>query len=395
MGQFDSNIANFLTLCYFNIMKIAFTGGGTLGHIYPALSIYDYINSQTDIYDYIWIGRVDNREKSLVEENGIKFYSIQCGKLRRYFSVQNCIDFFKVFLGYIQAKKILKKEKPDLLFSKGGYVSVPVVYAAKKLNIKIITHESDISLGLATKLNSKVADLVFKGFLLNEEEKKNKKYLYSGNPLRKDLLYFKELDLYCYEKAIENGENLEYKEYIKPVINQMNLKFDKSKKTILVVGGSLGALEINNLIDQNLDSLLKKYNIYHQMGEKTFREKDVNGYICTKYIDKELGYLYRKADLIITRCGANTLNEEIAFEKNILGIPLKNSSSRGEQVLNAEFYKDLNLLEVYTNSMNFIDTIENLFDNEVIERRLVAFSHLKSVNANEIIYRKINELLGN
>jgi UDP-N-acetylglucosamine--N-acetylmuramyl-(pentapeptide) pyrophosphoryl-undecaprenol N-acetylglucosamine transferase len=131
------------------------------------------------------------------------------------------------------------------------------------------------------------------------------------------------------------------------------------------------------------------------MGEKTFREKNRKGYICTKYIDKELGYLYRKADLIITRCGANTLNEEIAFEKNILGIPLKNSSSRGEQVLNAEFYKDLNLLEVYTNSMNFIDTIENLFDNEVIERRLVAFSHLKSVNANEIIYRKINELLGN
>ena len=159
-------------------MKVAFTGGGTLGHIYPAISIIDYLKEKDEdkTIEYLWIGRSNKREKEIIESIDIKYYSISCGKLRRYMSLKNFIDFFRIFIGYFQAKKILKKETPDLLFSKGGFVSVPVVYAAKNLNIKIITHESDITLGLATKLNSKVANIILKGFYLNDSEKKDKRY---------------------------------------------------------------------------------------------------------------------------------------------------------------------------------------------------------------------------
>jgi len=376
-------------------MKVAFTGGGTLGHIYPAISIIDYLKERDEdkTIEYLWIGRSNKREKEIIESIDIKYYSISCGKLRRYMSLKNFIDFFRIFIGYFQAKKILKKETPDLLFSKGGFVSVPVVYAAKNLNIKIITHESDITLGLATKLNSKVANIILKGFYLNDSEKKDKRYYYCGNPIRKDLLFFKDLDIEQYERDIIKSNNFKFRENVLPIVQKMDKTFDKKKKMILVLGGSLGALEINKLIDKNLDDLLSNYNIYHQMGELSYRELKRENYICTKYINKELGYLLKKADLVISRCGANALNEEIAFKKNILAIPLKTNSSRGEQVLNSKFYKNLNLLEVLENSDYFIDTIRELFDNKVIENRNKAFKEYNIINSNELIYERIVDLI--
>ena len=373
-------------------MKIVFTGGGTLGHIYPALSIYDYIKERDETLEAIWIGTKRPIDRISVEKKGILFYPISSGKLRRYFSIKNFIDVFKVIIGYFQAKKILKKTKPDLVFSKGGYVSVVVVYAAKRLNIKVVTHESDISLGLATRLNSKVASKIFKGFPLSEKEREDKRFIYSGNPIRDNLTFFKNIDIIEYRKQIESGKKLQYSEDVKKVIKEINEKFNFKKKTLLVVGGSLGALEINNLIEQHLDQLLKDFNIYHQMGDKTFKKVDKKGYICVKTIGNELGYLYRISDLVISRCGANTLNEEIFFQKNILAIPLKNSSSRGEQVLNANYYKDMKLLEVLEKEMNFIDTIKKLLNNEIIKERSEEYRKLDIVEANEIIYNTIKEI---
>lgn len=376
-------------------MKIAFTGGGTLGHIYPALSIIEYINEKDSEkkYKYIWIGRENAIEKNAVEKYNIRYFSIKCGKLRRYFSLNNFIDIFKVFIGYYEAKQILKREKPDLLFSKGGFVSVPVVYAARHLHIKIVTHESDISLGLATRLNAKVANLILKGFTLNEKEMKNKKYMYCGNPIRNDLIFFKDLNIEKYEKDLLEKQDTKYRKQILPIYKLIEERFDLTKKIILVIGGSLGALEINNLIQENLNTLTKDYNIYHQMGENTFKYIERDNYICTKYINEELGYLLKKADLIISRCGANSLNEEIAFKKNILAIPLKTNSSRGEQVLNANYYKSLNLLEVLSNSYYFVDTIKDLFDNSNIKKREKAFEKYAIINSNEIICKKIEEFL--
>lgn len=374
-------------------MKIVFTGGGTLGHIYPALALYDYIKLRDETIDFYWIGTNKKVEQQAVKSNNIKFYPINSGKLRRYFSLKNFFDFFKVIVGYFQAKKILKSIKPDLVFSKGGYVSVPVVYAAKRLKLKIVTHESDITLGLATRLNSKVSNIIFKGFPLNKEEKKDNRFIYSGNPLRSDLLFFKDLDLEKYDKSLSLGEDVNYNKQVMKAKSLIEEKFISEKPVILVVGGSLGALEINDLILANLESLLERFNIFHQMGSTTFKEVNKKGYIGVQNIGKELGYLYRKADLVISRCGANSLNEEIAFNKKILAIPLKTNASRGEQVLNAQYYKKLNLLEVYENRMNFVDSVNNLFDNEIVEKRIVEFNKHSFIDANKVIYETITNLI--
>lgn len=374
-------------------MKIVFTGGGTLGHIYPALALYDYIKLRDETIDFYWIGTNKKVEQQAVKSNNIKFYPINSGKLRRYFSLKNFFDFFKVIVGYFQAKKILKSIKPDLVFSKGGYVSVPVVYAAKRLKLKIVTHESDITLGLATRLNSKVSNIIFKGFPLNKEEKKDNRFIYSGNPLRSDLLFFKDLDLEKYDKSLSLGEDVNYNKQVMKAKSLIEEKFISEKPVILVVGGSLGALEINDLILANLESLLDRFNIFHQMGSTTFKEVNKKGYIGVQNIGKELGYLYRKADLVISRCGANSLNEEIAFNKKILAIPLKTNASRGEQVLNAQYYKKLNLLEVYENRMNFVDSVNNLFDNEIVEKRIVEFNKHSFIDANKVIYETITNLI--
>lgn len=373
-------------------MKIVFTGGGTLGHIYPALSIYDYIKERDESLQAIWIGTKRPSDRQAVEEKDILFYSISSGKLRRYFSLKNFVDIFKVIIGYFQARRILKKTKPDLIFSKGGYVSVVVVYAAKRLNIKVVTHESDISLGLATRLNSKVANIIFKGFPLTDKEKADPRFVYSGNPIRSSLTYFKHLDIQEYRNKIIKDKSLKYSKDIIKVIEEIEKKFNPKKKILLVVGGSLGALEINQLIEKNLDILLRDYNIYHQMGNRTFKKVDKSGYICVKTIGNEMGYLYRISDLVISRCGASTLNEEIFFQKNILAIPLRNSSSRGEQVLNAKYYKDMKLLEVLEKDMNFIDTIKKLLNNKTIRERENEFRKVNIVEANKIIYNTLKEI---
>ncbi|MGD1821181.1 MAG: UDP-N-acetylglucosamine--N-acetylmuramyl-(pentapeptide) pyrophosphoryl-undecaprenol N-acetylglucosamine transferase [Pleomorphochaeta sp.] len=376
-------------------MKIVFCGGGTLGHIYPSLSIIEYIRTykKDESFEFVYIGRDNEKEKSLIEGKNLKYYSISCGKFRRYFSIKNLNDIIKIFRGYYQAKKILKLEKPDIIFSKGGYVSVPVVYAAKRLNIKIITHESDITLGLATKLNMKVASKVLKGFPLNKKEENDSHFVYCGNPIRLELLSFKNININEYEKKILSEYNDNFSNKIKFIIKKMNETFDSSKPIILVIGGSLGALEINQIIDKNINKLTENYNVYHQMGDYSFREKEMPNYICTKFINEELGYLFRKADLVISRCGANALNEELFFQKNILAIPLKNNSSRGEQVLNSNYYKKLGLLDVLENSSKFMDTVEKLFDNENIRKRKESYENYDIINSNELIYEEIVDLL--
>ncbi len=404
MCQFASFVAYFCSLWYFFYMKIIFCGGGTLGHINPGLSIISYIRTQRDDIEYVWVARNSEDEINAIKNDNIKCYSITTGKLRRQLSIKNVFDIFNVIIGYNQSKKILKKEKPDLVFSKGGFASVPVVYAAKALDIKVITHESDITLGLATRLNLRVAKKILKGFPLTSEEEADSRFVYSGNPIRDDLLYFNSLNIEEYEHKLSMGLKDEYSDSVIITKSKIDNKFEKGKKFILILGGSLGSVPINNLIDNNLDILCQKYNIYHQRGKRdystrNYQDKDINrnNYISTMFIKNELGYLLKKADLVISRCGANTLAEEVYFRKNIIGIPLLTNASRGEQIQNCEYYQRFGLLDIYKNSMNIIDTIENSIDNENIKKRNKAydifFEKNEINNAKDKIYSIIKETL--
>ncbi|MBK5200232.1 MAG: UDP-N-acetylglucosamine--N-acetylmuramyl-(pentapeptide) pyrophosphoryl-undecaprenol N-acetylglucosamine transferase [Spirochaetaceae bacterium] len=344
-------------------MKICYTGGGTLGHIYPAIAINETLIERTDKVDCYWIGRKNSEEKAIVEYNNIKYFSINSGKFRRYFSFYNFIDIFNVFIAYFQSINILKENEVNVIFSKGGFVSVPVVYAAHRLHIPVITHESDITMGLATKLNARVSNKVCLGFN-SDITKNNDRYIYSGNPIRSALMKWYNANTKEKEEQLTKvliKENTLFNKFYKNFI----ANFDLSKPIILVTGGSLGALEINNIIWDNLDELLKYYNVYHQMG-KTYKKINKRGYIGVINITDEIGFLYKKATLCISRSGAGTLNELINFNVNSLLIPLGHNASRGEQMLNAKYYEDrgcVNILYERENSSIFIDTVFNLINN--------------------------------
>ena len=215
-------------------MKIAFTGGGTLGHVIPALSVYDELVSRYGSFDSFYIGSKKKSEAEYVKGHGLRFYPVSTGKLRRYFSLENFTDIFRVCAGFFQSLGILRREKPDVLFSKGGFVSVPVCLAASILGIKLVTHESDCSMGLANRINSRFADIVCLGFDSTAIE--GKKYIYTGNPVRHEIVSIAHEDI--------------------PV----------SEDLILVLGGSMGAAEINTLVYENLDALCLRWHVVHQAG---------------------------------------------------------------------------------------------------------------------------------
>ena len=246
---------------------VVFTGGGTGGHIYPGLAVVDELKEKINStkidgtsldVKIVWIGSSKGMDKNLVEKSGSvdKFIGIPCGKLRRYFSFQNFIDLFKIAAGFISAFFHLAKLKPLVVFSKGGFVSVPSCYAAKLLKIPVFTHECDFSTGLATRLNLKVAEKL----LVSYEETKNKlpssvqeKTIVTGNPVR-PIFYNADKN-----KGIEfvlSSKNESSKQITKPIL--------------LVVGGSLGAKQINLLVWKNLEELCKNYIVIHQTGKKQF-----------------------------------------------------------------------------------------------------------------------------
>jgi len=284
-------------------MKIALCGGGTLGHVIPALTVSRKISSLKPETEFIYIGSRKENEKALVEKSGIKFYSIDSGKLRRYFSLENFFDVFRIIKGFFEARSILRKERPDALFSKGGYESVPVVLAAHTLGIRSVTHESDMSLGLANKINAKFCDKVCLGFPLSIAD--GRKYVHTGNPVRDDLL-------------------------------SCDLPEDK-EPLLLVLGGSLGAVEVNNAVYENLDELLSFCSVVHQAGPHGDFSIKRDRYRQVEFISDELPSLIRRSWCVLSRAGANAVSEFLAAEKPMVLMPLKTNASRGDQILNAEF----------------------------------------------------------
>lgn len=291
---------------------VVFTGGGTGGHVYPALPIIEKLQSRG--YKVLWIGSKQGIEKRIVESWGIEYRGISTGKLRRYFSFQNFTDIFRIIAGTIQSFILLRKIRPELVFSKGGFISVPPIAAAKVLRIPGYTHDSDVIPGLATKINTK---LVQKTFLAYEESLayigESSKTVVSGNPVRKDFF----------------SHDLE-------IPSPWSQRISKEKPLLIILGGSSGARQINNLIQESLSDLCTRFTIIHQMGEELF-DSSFTGedYYPVPYLNEELPALLRRADLAVARSGAGTLWELAVTETPSILIPLR-AGSRGDQILNAE-----------------------------------------------------------
>ncbi len=294
--------------------KIILTGGGTAGHVTPNLALIPSLQSLG--YEILYIGSYQGIEKKLIENTGIPYEGISSGKLRRYFDPKNFSDPFRVVKGYGEARRILKKYKPDVVFSKGGFVAVPVVLAAKHYHIPTIIHESDMTPGLANKLCIPSAKKVCCNFpetlpLLPED-----KAVLTGSPIRAELLL---------------GDRLSGLQY-------SHLAADKP--VILVIGGSLGSVAVNTAVRSLLPRLLPDYQVVHICGKGNLAENliGIKGYVQYEYVDAPLKHLFAAADLIVSRAGANSICEILALRKPNILIPLSAAASRGDQILNANSF---------------------------------------------------------
>ncbi len=296
--------------------RIVFTGGGTAGHITPNIALIQKIKEKHPDYQILYIGSNKGPESKMIPEIDVDFKGIYTGKLRRYFSWQNFIDFFRIPIGVIQSFFILKKFKPKVVFSKGGYVSIPVTYAASWLKIPIILHESDVLPGLANRIAAKKASVICMAF---DECKvnfpKNIKKVLTGNPIRESLL---------------KGD---------PDKGYKITGFSNAKPVILVMGGSQGAKHINEALINALPKI--DGQIIHITGKgKKIRDNSEN-YKSFEYLNQELADIYSITDLVVCRSGANSLAEIEALGIPAILIPIGRSASRGEQTLNAIAYKKM------------------------------------------------------
>lgn len=365
-----------------NKNKICFTGGGTGGHIYPGLAVLDELRvkfQENNISLYtIWIGCSKGMDKSIVSKAKDmknqpcvnKFYGIPSGKLRRYFSLKNISDIFKIIGGFFTSLIIMVKEKPAVLFSKGGFVSVPPCLAAKILKIPVYTHECDFTLGLANKINLKSASKMFVSYeetknLLSQNDKK--KVIVSGNPVRPVF----------YNADIQQGFNF------------LGIK-NKSKPILLVVGGSSGARQINQLVYDNIDFLCENFIVVHQTGlVNTTQEKsqelvqNYSDYHPYDFIYEQMPNVVAASDIVMGRAGANSIWEAAVLLKPMLLIPLCGHGTRGDQVDNAKFFEEKKAAKV-------------LIGQEVSkERLLVSLKELLDEKNRLELQNNLKQMIGN
>lgn len=322
--------------------KIILTGGGTAGHVTPNIALVPQLKEAG--YQIKYIGSKGGMETELVQKAGLDYVGISSGKLRRYFSWKNFSDPFKVLKGYFQAKKIIKKYKPDIVFSKGGFVTVPVVYAAAKYHIPVIIHESDMTPGLANRLAIKKATRVCHNF--------------------------PETAKYLGEKAVHTGSPIRSELFTGNKITALDMcDFTANKPVIMVTGGSLGAEHVNQLVRLALPELLKDFQVAHLCGKGKLDEslKGTKGYAQFEYISDEMKDFFAMADVIISRAGANSICEIAALNKPNILIPLSANASRGDQILNAKSYQAQGFSEVLDEDTatkdDLIATVHKVYDN--------------------------------
>ncbi|MCP1102462.1 UDP-N-acetylglucosamine--N-acetylmuramyl-(pentapeptide) pyrophosphoryl-undecaprenol N-acetylglucosamine transferase [Aequitasia blattaphilus] len=295
--------------------RIVLTGGGTAGHVTPNIALLPRLRELG--YDVHYIGTYDGIERDLIETLGIPYHGISSGKLRRYFSLRNFTDPIRILKGFKEARSLMKVLNPAIVFSKGGFVTVPVVYAAKSRKIPVIIHESDMTPGLANKLAIRTAAKICCNFPETVGLLPEKKAILTGSPIRQELLSGNKI----------NAQNF--------------LSFTGDKPVILVAGGSLGAVSVNEAVRSALPELLKTYQVVHLCGKGKLDKalEGTTGYAQFEYIKEELKDIFALADLVVSRAGANAICELLALRKPNLLIPLPAKSSRGDQLLNAASFE--------------------------------------------------------
>lgn len=295
--------------------RIILTGGGTAGHVTPNIALLPHLKEAG--YEIFYIGSYNGIEKKLVEEQNIPYYGISSGKLRRYLDIKNFTDPFRVLKGCHEARRLMKQLKPDIVFSKGGFVSVPVVFAAKHYRIPIIIHESDMTPGLANKLSIPSATKVCCNFPETIKHLPEGKAVLSGSPIREELT----------KGSREDGLAFAGLSGQKPVL--------------CIIGGSQGSAAINQAVRSVLPDLLKNYQLIHLCGKGNIDSSlsDTAGYAQFEYVGDELKDVFAASDLVISRAGANAICELLALRKPNILIPLPLNASRGDQLLNAASYE--------------------------------------------------------
>lgn len=338
--------------------KIVMTGGGTAGHVTPNLALVPRLKEEG--FDIKYIGSRIGIEKEIIKDANIPYYEISSGKLRRYFDIKNFTDPFKVMKGVIEASKILKKEKPDIIFSKGGFVAVPVVIAASMKNIPVISHESDLTPGLANKLSAPFCSKLCVTFRESLKYIKEGKGILTGTPIRKEIL---------------DGNAAKGKEFC---------GFKDNKEILLIIGGSLGAKSINDEIRKNVKEILKDFNIIHICGKDNLDNKlnNIKGYVQYQYVKDELAHLLKASDYVISRAGANVIFELLALNKPTLLIPLSKKISRGDQILNAKSFEK----EGYS---IVLDEDEMMGNNKVILAKIKELKEKSGILKNNMKNSKV------
>lgn len=350
--------------------KIVMTGGGTAGHVTPNIALFDSL--QKDGYEIHYIGSYEGIEKGLIEDKKIPYYGISSGKFRRYRSWKNLTDPFRVLHGFFQARRLLGRIRPNVVFSKGGFVSVPVVMAAKTRHIPVIIHESDLTPGLANKLAMPSATKVCCNFPETLPYLPKEKAVLTGSPIRQELLH---------------GNKQAAKDFC---------GFTGDLPILMVMGGSIGSVYINNAIRGCIDPLLTKYQIIHLCGKGNIDEslKDKKGYAQFEYISENLPDLFAAADLVVARAGANSICELLALHKPNILIPLSRNASRGDQILNANSFAKQGfsavLEEEEVTSEKLMATIDDVMAHR--SKYIDAMKNSGQMNAIETIMGLIEEV---
>jgi len=325
------------------LKSIILTGGGTSGHVTPNIALLPKLKELG--YKIYYIGSMNGIEKQLIEKEGIPYYPINAGKLRRYIDAKNFTDLFRVIDGFRQALSIIKKLKPDVVFSKGGFVSCPVVWAAWIRRVPVVIHESDMTPGLTNRLSMPFASKVCYTFPESEKNIPKGKGALTGIPIRESILHG--------DKDI--GRNI--------------CGFTDKKPVLMVIGGSQGSENINKAIRNSLNALLKDFQICHICGKGNVKHDfdNIIGYKQFEYVDKEQPHIFALADIVVSRAGATTLFEILALKKPNLLIPLSRNASRGDQILNAESFQKQGfsyvLMEKSLSGETLISSVKETYKN--------------------------------
>lgn len=353
--------------------KIVLTGGGTAGHVTPNLALLPKLKELG--YDITYMGSLDGIEKKLVADFNLPYYGVPVGKLRRYLDPKNFTDPFKVIKGYNEAKKYLKDIKPDVVFSKGGYVSVPIVRAAASLKIPCIIHESDLTPGLANKLCIPKAKKVCCNFPETFDKLPKDKAVLTGSPVRAELF--------------DGNADAAYE----------MCGFNKEKPVIMVIGGSTGSVAINKAVRAALPELLKDFQLVHLCGNGRIDNMllTTEGYKQFEYLKGELKDVMAMCDIVVSRAGANAICELLSLNKPNLLIPLSRAASRGDQILNANSFESqgfsLVLQEEDLDEISLVTKVHELYDNRETYR--TAMEQSNQINAIDKIVALIEDAVIN